>query len=399
MVHILSGQRRDEFLSGDCIARFEMCMTGDAGVPTLYIKSNIIDLYFVSKSEGISLNLLPVGGEHVVYMLGVDEKEERPFYLFSAVETLSEKHALLAALSGDEFDVILFNDYAIEIARTTGRYLGVGDADAFLQSFAPQGPDYHAESLQTIADAVSEYAEAPERAFSPNVKLSQFTSDTSSSVISGLGNVMHIAGFSSATEVHEMLPQIVGDHTLLNFVHSPSVEISVGNTREFSDAMILGQNAVLSIQAKGFDFDGKVPPTSRSNAEKRTRKNVRKAIEQTKGSSRMIREEKLLFSQGRPLQIPGESEFIFCIFVPSLTLISEEMNAELYELGNKLNEHDHGLVVLDPMQFLRTLQASEPASKLKRCSSEEAFFYLMQENRRQAMADGKYARPIIYRWR
>lgn len=398
MVHFLSSQRRDEFLSGDCIARFEMCLTEGASVPTLYIKSNIIDLYFVSKSERISLKLLPIVDEHLVYMVGVDEGEERPFILFSPVETLSEKHALLSVLSGHEFDAILFNDYAIEIARTTGRYYGAADGSTLLQSFAPQGPDYYAETLQTITDAVSNYAEVPERGFSPNIQLSPFTSHTRSSVISGLGNVMHVAGFGGATEVHEMLPQIVGDHTLLEFVHSPSVEISVGNRREFSDAMILGDNATLSIQAKGFDFDGEVPPTSRSNAEKRTRKNVKKAIAQTKGSSRMVREGKMLLSGETPLEILDRGLFIFCIFVPSLTLISETMDAELNELGKSLDEHGHRLVVLDPMQFLRTLQASEPASDARRCSSEEAFFYLLQQNGRQALLDGKYARPIIYRW-
>lgn len=398
MVHLLSSQRRDEFLSGDCIARFEMCMTDGIGTPTLYVKSNIIDLYFLSKSDALSLDLLSERDDEFVYIIGVNEGEERPFYLYSSVETLSEKHALLSILSGDEFDVILFNDYAIEIARATGRYHGTIGPTSLLHKFVPKGPDYYAEGLQAITDAVSNYVEEPERGFSPTIKLSQFTSDNRSVVISGLGDVMHVAGFRGATEVHEMLPQIVGDHTLLRFVHSPEVEISAGNRREFSDAMILGENVALSIQAKAFDFDGDVPPASRSNAEKRTRKNVRKAIAQTKGSSRMVREGKTLLSKGEPLQIGDGTAFIFCIFVPSLSLISADMDTDLHDLAKKLEDDGHRLVVLDPMQLLRTLQASQPASVANQCGPDEAFFHLLHLNSRQGMLNGSFTTPIIYRW-
>ncbi len=209
---------------------------------------------------------------------------------------------------------------------------------------------------------------------------------------------MRVSGFSGATEVHEMLPQIVSDHTFLDFVHSPDVEISPGNRREFSDAMILGEDAALSMQAKGFDFDGDVPPTSRSNAEKRTRKNLKKAIAQTRGSARMIREGKGIFSGEDNIQLSPTGLFIFCIFVPSLSLLSADANSELQELGNHLAEHNQFLVVLDPMQFLRTVQASVAASGQTGAIPDEAFFDLLIKNSEDALESGEYIRPIIYRW-
>lgn len=398
MVHILSGERRSEFLSGSSIARFEMCLTEEESRPTLYVKSNIIDLYFVSKSKSISLDLVSTEGGYVVYIIGVDEKAEFPFYLYSAVEIISEKAALSLVLSGAEFDVILFNDYALEIARATGRYQGSGDADDLLKGFVPKGPDYTGASLEEISDAVSIFSGERTAGFSPNVIFSEFQSDARSSVISGVGNVMHVAGFSGATEVHEMLPQIVGDHTLLRFAHSPEVAISESNVREFADAIILGKDAVLSIQAKCFDFDGELPPTSRANAEKRMRKNVKKAIAQTRGSARMVREGKELSSKGATLNISSNAAFIFCIFVPCLDLIYGEMDAELSELGDDLLEHKQQLVVLDPMQFLRTLQASGPVSEKLGIVPDEAFFHLLEGNSQQAAEERNYTRPIIYRW-
>lgn len=398
MVHILSGPRRDEFLAGDCIARFEMCITDGMGVPTLYIKSNIIDLYFVSKSSKIFVDLIFVDDSTLAYIVGVNEGEDRPFYLFSGVETLSEKQALLNVLLGQEFDVILFNDYAIEIARATGRYKGLLDIGTCLQDFVPKGPDYRAESLESISAAVFEYAERHTSMFLPNIELSQFDSKSTSKVISGLGNVMTIKGFDGATEVHEMLPQIVSDHTSLTYVHSPYVEISAGKTREFSDAVILGPHQILCIQAKSFDFQGSVPPTKRSNAEKRTRKNVEKAIAQTKGSSRMIREGKTLYSKDEVLEVPKDGLVIFCIFVPSLSLFAGEMEENLHELALTLDGHGHGLVVLDPMQFLRTVQASEHAAAANRCNPDEAFFDLLDKNGRKALQGTTHTRPTIYRW-
>lgn len=399
MVHILSGERRSEFLSGSCIARFEMCLTDDVGTPTLYIKSNIIDLYFVSKSSSVSLDLLQTDGGDIVYVIGIDEKADFPFYLYSAVEIISEKTALSLVLSGAEFDVILFNDYALEIARSTGRYQGKGSAGDLLKDFVPRGPDYAGASLDEISEAVSSFSnERSTTGFSPNVIFSEFQSDARSSVISGLGNVMHVAGFSGATEVHEMLPQIVGDHTLLQFVHSPQRDVSSTKKKEFSDAIILGRNAYLSIQAKGFDFEGELPPTSRANAEKRMRKSVRKGIEQTKGSSRMARLGVSIYYKDVALEIPKNAQSMFCIFVPSLDLISGAMDAELCQLGEQLHEHGQDFVVLDPMQFLRTVQASAPAADKLGLLPDDAFFHLLQLNSQQAATERNYTRPILYRW-
>lgn len=398
MVHILSDERRSEFLSGSCIARFEMCITNDEKKPTLYIKSNIIDLYFVSKSKYLSLDMIRSDGGELVYVIGIDERADMPFYLYSAVEIMSEKTALSLVLSGAEFDVILFNDYALEIARSTGRYQGPANAAQLLEGFVPQGPDYTGALLEDISHAVARFSGEQTKGFSPNVVITDFRSEARSSVISGLGNVMHVAGFSGATEVHEMLPQIVGDHTFLRFVHSPEVEVSESHRREFADAMILGEGAVLSIQAKCFDFDGDVPPTSRANAEKRMRKNVAKAIAQTKGSSRMVREGKALFSENHPIRISSDAGFIFCIFVPSLDLIYGEMDADLSELGDYLLEHGQHLVVLDPMQFLRTVQAAGPVSEKLGTVPDEGFFHLLEQNSQHASAERNYTRPILYRW-
>lgn len=398
MIHVLSWHRRSEFLSGSCIARFEMCLTDDDSKPTLYIKSNIIDLYFVSKCGSFSIDVIEDDNGGLVYILGIDEGEDFPFHLFSAVEIHSEKAALAAVLSGEEFDVILFNDYAIEIARATGRYEGQADKLGMLQAIVPSGPDYSGESYERIAALVSGYIESDRPGLSPNVSLSKFTSDARSSVISGSGSVMHIAGFSGATEVHEMLPQIVGDHTLLRFVHSPERETSQNANKEFADALIMGQAGYLSIQAKCFDFDGELPPTSRSNAEKRMRKNVRKAINQTKGSSRMICEGRRILANGVPIEISSDALFIFCIFVPSLDLIFGEMDAELSALGSQLRERGQLLVVLDPMQFLRTLQAIEPVCNQLHIVPDDAFFHLLQRNSEQAATQNNYSRPILYRW-
>ncbi|MFP9136465.1 hypothetical protein ACLI1C_04705 [Devosia sp. XGJD_8] len=373
-------------------------MTDDLSKPTLYIKSNIIDLYFVSESSSASLDLIPTESGNIVYVIGIDEKADFPFYLFSAVEIMSEKTALSLVLSGAEFDIILFNDYALEIARTTGRYNGKGEAGELLTSFVPQGPDYAGTSLDEITQAVSKFSDDRTTGFSPNVIFSEFQSDARSSVISGLGNVMHVAGFSGATEVHEMLPQIVGDHTLLHFVHSPEVAISESNKREFADAIIVGDGAALSIQAKCFDFDGEVPPTSRANAEKRMRKNVTKAISQTRGSSRMVREGRALFAKEVPLKISNDAAFMFCIFVPCLDLIYGELNDELAELGEQLSLYGQHLVVLDPMQFLRTLQAAGPVSESLGTTPEETFFHLLGRNSQQAASERNYTRPILYRW-
>ncbi len=398
MVHILSGQRRAEFLSGSCIARFEMCMTETVSKPTLYVKSNIIDLYFISKSDSVSLDLLVTESGHFAYVIGIDEKADYPFYLYSAVEMMSEKTALSLVLSGAEFDVILFNDYALEIARATGRYRGQGDSTGRLANLVPKGPDYAGNSLDEISNAVSKFGDEREGAFSPNVTFSDFISDAQSSVISGFGHVMHVAGFSGATEVHEMLPQIVADHTSLNFIHSPEVEISESNRREFADAIVFCESSALSIQAKCFDFDGEVLPASRANAEKRMRKNVTKAIAQTRGSSRMVREGRTLLSKEGRIDILNDAAFIFCIFVPALDLVYGAMEDEFKTLGNDLSRYDQHLVVLDPMQFLRTLQASGPVSEKLGLSPDDGFFHLLEQNSQQAAAQGNYTRPILYRW-
>jgi hypothetical protein len=374
-----------------------MCLVDDGSKPTLYIKANIIDLYFISISQSLSLELIEVKDRRAIYLIGIDEKEVSPFYMFSSVETLSEKTALELILSSEEFDIILFNDYALEIARAAGKCDGSAEAKNALQHFVPTGPDYSGNDSE-MEKIVSDYIESKGSKFVPNLKLSRFESDARSTVISGHGSVMNIAGFSSATEVHEMLPQIVGDHTLLHFEHSPEVEMSENKRREFSDAMILGGSAFLSIQAKSFDFEGDVPPTSRSNAEKRMRKNVTKAVAQTKGSSRALRERRKIFSKKTEITIPSDAIGIFCIFVPSLDLISGHMDDVLCQLGDYLKKHGHDLVVLDPMQFLRTVQAAEQAAKLSGSVPDEVFFDLLQRNSRQAAAERNYTRPILYRW-
>jgi hypothetical protein len=398
MIHILSSQRRAEFLSGSCLARFEMCVTDGAGTPTLYIKSNIIDLYFVTMNRELTLDLINLDDDLIVYVIGIDEGEKAPLYLYSSIETLSEKYAIELIASGAQFDVIIFNDFAIEIARATGTYTGSIANEVKLNIFCPMGADYYGEKSTLISEAVNYYALEKGMLSAPSISLSKFESASTSRIISGDGNSMEIHGFNNATEVHELLPQIVGDHTSLEFIHSPSVEVSADNRRELSDAIIFGCGALLSLQAKCFDFDGETPPTKRKNAEKRMRKNVKKAIAQTKGSSRMIRERKPVFSQGTAFNIPAQTKIIFAIFIPALDLLYGELDSELADLSNHLAAYDQNLVVLDPMQFLRTVQAAEGSCKKLGCTADEMFFQLIETNSQNARDNGSYSSPILYRW-
>ena len=398
MVHILSNQRREEFLSGNCIARFEMCMDDDIGRPTLYIKSGIIDLYFVTKNDCLTLDILNVDNDLIVYIISVDEGEKTPLYLYSSIETLSEKHALESIALGSQFDVILFNDFAIEIARATGLYHGTSLSNKHLKTFSPKGPDFLGVNANRVSTAVSAYLDGEGIVGTGCLALSNFESASTSILISDGGESMKIHGFTSATLVHESLPQIITDHTSLKFVHSPNVEVSSDKTREFSDAIILGADALLSFQAKCFDFEGDILPTKRSNAEKRMQKNIKKAISQTKGSSRMIRQGKTILSNGVAIDIPPETRITFGIFIPSLDLVSSELQSELVGLGEQLIDYEQNLVVLDPMQFLRTIQAAENVFHRLDCSIDEAFFILIERNSQDAINTGIYSRQILYRW-
>jgi hypothetical protein len=396
-LHILSYQRRSEFLSGGSVVRFEMTTSGEASRPTLYIKSNIIDLYFTTKNPKLSLDVINPSEDLYIYIIGIDEGSDTPFFCYSAIESLSEKQALEMVLSGVEFDVFLFNDFAIEIARSEGICSSSRKDQPSFEGFSPRGPDYHGGNHQFMSNAVAEYAATVDE-YSHTISMGGFVHDANSQIISGSGDIMKIKGFSNFTEVHEMLPQIVGDHTFLKFIHSPDVLVSPGNEREFSDAMIVGESALLSLQAKCFDFDGDVLPSTRENAEKRMRKNVRKAIEQTRGSSRMIHEGKVISHKSIYLDLSVISDFIFGIFIPSLDLISDDLSHELSTLSDVLRKRGHNLVVLDPMQFLRTVQASAGAGFQNETTPDELFFRLLGDNSRQAHGSGRFNTPILYRW-
>lgn len=397
MVHILSQQRRDEFLSANGIVRFEMCMTGDQPVPTLYIKSNVLDLHFVRRSNSLTLNIVSPSADMIIYIIGVEEGGERPYYLYSQVETLSEKFALETISNGASFDVILFNDFAIEIARTNGQYDGPSFWNRSLSEFVPSGADYKGLRAAEMSQYVAQFAE--NTMFSVGaLTLKDFSMEVESVVYSGPDSLMRIKGFDNATVVHELLPQIIADHSFLQFLHSPSVDVSDCKTREFSDAIVAGTTSILSFQAKSFDFSPENAPACRENAVKRMTKSVEKSIRQTKGSSRMLRNARRVYSGDREIDLTAVNNIFLAIFVPALDAISSDIFQELNDLSDELYKFNHHLIVLDPMQFLRIVQASTPVSMKFNCSYETAFFYLLKQSVEQGRSSGAMTASTIYRW-
>ena len=397
MAHFLSAQRRDEFLSGDLIARFEMCLTGKTATPTLYVKSNTLDLYFVRKSRALDFDLVELPNQELMYLIGVEQGLGEPCLFYSTIESLSEKEAVRRVISGEQFDIILFNDFAIEIERSFARYIG---PDILVQDFSdyvPIGPDFQHAKIHMMGTVARSFSEQGSRCRG-SLRLGSFSDAVTAIVVSGAGNIMQISGFNQATEIHEMLPQIVGDHTCLEFFHSPEVELSASNKREFSDALICSDEAILSIQAKSFEFDGPNPPESWPRAQKRMAKSVRKAARQTKGSSRMMTEGRALVSGEETIDCAHRNEVFFSVFVPTLAVLDSASEEVLRDLCSEVARAGHFLIVLDPMQFLRTLQASGPFARRESISREKAFFELLRISAKRSRESNEFTTPVIYRW-
>jgi hypothetical protein len=372
-----------------------MCQRDETWVPTLYIKSNLLDLHLIRSCTKLHFDIFDISENAVMYFVGYDAGLDYPCMLYSAVETMSEKEALLRAMSGAEFDVFLFNDFAFEIARSVGNLAHCIDELKSLKELYPLGSDYEASLNDLMSRKAQEISEA-EASLRGIITVGGFESRATSHVISGSNDRMTIHGFTRSTEVHEQLPLIIGDHTDLVFAHSPQVIVSNQSSREFCDAVVFGDEGLMCIQAKSFELDGTDPPTDWLSGKKRMTKSIGKASRQCLGCARMLSLQKLIFFEGGLIE-PHNPQLI-SVFVPSLSLITDEANEVLLTLDKTLQQSGRHLAVLDPMQFLRILQAAEPYSNLKACTKEKAFFEILVKFCTACREQSDFSLNVLYRW-
>ncbi len=397
MVHILSAQRRDEFLSGNMLCRLEMVLGGDnERHPVLYLKSDYVTAHFIYRLNEMKIRLFTTDNGLICYAVEFDEGLEAPTYMYSSVETLSEKEALSLSLNGQEIVVVLFNDFAIEIGTARALVSNI-DGTIDIKSYIPPGPDHFHKHDSAMNASLSKAIEQEYFPCTVNLSLENFRSDATTSVVSRGGSELRITGFESSTVVHELLPQIVTDHTDLTFIHSPNVEVSEVKTREFSDAMFVGGGGIVSFQAKSFLFLDN-PPEDRTRATKRLKSNLKKAASQTNGSSRMIMKGSRVFSESQEIEISNDMNIVLSVFVPDMSLIDEEGNKLLEQCSLDLKKRGHHFVVLDPMQLLRTVQAAEALGGNNIRNASAGFLDLLIQRSEEGREGKQFSTPAIYRW-
>ena len=114
-MHILAGHYYNEFLATPQLVRFDFAEGENGREPTLLLKGSTVLLKYVILGASMRLRIALLQGR-LLYGLDISDDSTKPVVVWSAMEREEERLALLGIAEGEELQMFLFNELAVNVA-------------------------------------------------------------------------------------------------------------------------------------------------------------------------------------------------------------------------------------------------------------------------------------------
>ena len=158
-MHILAAHYRSEFLATPQLIRFDYAEGQYGAEPTLLVKASTLLLKYIVQGVRMQLAFSRLG-DRFLYGLRVIDDEKKAAILWSILERDAEKAALNALAQGENCQVFLFNELAVNVAWTALPMIAHADLAQILESIRT-GPADHAALKSDASTVLDRFHKTP----------------------------------------------------------------------------------------------------------------------------------------------------------------------------------------------------------------------------------------------
>jgi hypothetical protein len=399
-MHMLAEHYRSEFLACPQLARLDYAEGQDGLEPTLLVKGSTLLLKYIVSGARIELAFLELH-DRLLYGVWVFDDPAHPAFLWSVLESDKEKQAVEALMRGEQCQIFIFNEIAVNVAWAAA---SVGEVTpGLLEAIRSTslGQADHAAIGAEASRAVKSLRDGPsEHSFTMNLEqvaewhpiTSHFiTSHASASLISLFdadeGNQQEQIGVWLTDNLHPG-----GVH------HSP--QIPKGAVfRELIDILLSYEFGSILIESKALAIYTRSRLPDREKLSHAVTGHITKAANQLRGGIRRLKDGTPVFSKsGILLDIERSQPMHGIILIPDMDLVQD---AEAYGplFIESFMEATGGFIhILDPSELLRMVQAAEMiVAQGQTTTRMMAFDYYLIERAKKTMEAGTLCIEVLLR--
>lgn len=388
-MHLPSAELRQELLSVPTFARINMSLGRDGFEPTLIIKASTLTLKYIIRRGMFKLNVQQLPSGKILYVVIVDEYDERPLCIWATVETEEELSALGQIFEGKPMPVFLFNEACVNVAHATALFEQSEDLEAIIRrplvfSDRIRNEEDSSEATTAMDEFISD--EASEASLTTKDKLTW--SEVQNHYITNQlrPSPIGILSENEGDQQEEICNWLVDTLTREGAFLSPQVH-ELSKPRELTDILLNYLGGCMLVESKTLAVLDRDELPARSKLRKNVLKNIAKALSQLPGACRNVAAGLKVTSQrGEVIPITPDIAPHCIILVPELGLLSPEDDLGGKRLTEFMRENGAYLHFLDPSELLRLVQtALHRASLSQRRTPILAFDVVLLERWQRAV--------------
>lgn len=400
-MHILAAHYRSEFLATPQLIRFDYAEGRDGAEPTFLVKASTLLLKYIVQGVRMQLAFSRLG-DRLLYALKVIDDEEAPAILWSILELDAEKAAINALAQGENCQVFLFNELALNVAWTSFPITAGTNLREIIVATAT-GPADHV-ALKSEASAVLDRFHN-EATWDSDMVVFDLPTTTEWKPFHNHFITSHAS--SSAVDLfnrdeggqQEQLAVWLTDSLHpLGVHHGPEIPKGSG-FRELTDLLLSYQYGSILIESKTLKIFERKPLPNRTKLAHDVSGHVKKAINQLRGGIRRLKDGTPVKSKaGVLLDIERTQPIHGITLIPDLDLIEDR---EIYglQLIQEFTRDTGGFIhLLDIAELLRIVQAAEMiAARGTTTTPMMAFDYYLIERAKKSINAGTLCIEVLLR--
>jgi len=369
--------------------------------PTLLVKGNTLLLKYIVLGARLQFHMARVGNRLLYAFTAFDDKS-KPAMLWSVLENDAEANALKGLALGESCPVFLFNELALNVARSTVTIILPEQMQDWISNAARGQVDY---------PAITEHAdELLEQAFrgtaSANVLVSADFAVTDSwhpvfnhfITSHGTNSPVDLFNKDEGGQQEQLAVWLTDSLHPRGAHHSPQIPKGPGQ-RELTDILLSHEYGALLIESKALTVFNRKNLPDRIKLAKDVSQHVEKAVRQLRGSIRRLKEGVPVTSlSGSPIEVEHTKPIHAIVLIPEFALIENQERYDRSFIAEFMEATGGFIHLLDVAELLRVVQAAEIISRgSPKVTPLMAFDYYLMERAKRTRDAGTLCIQVLLR--
>ena len=383
-MHILARHYYDEFLATPQLVRFDFAEGDNGREPTLLLKGSTVLLKYVILGASMRLRIALLQGR-LLYGLDISDDSTKPVVVWSAMEREEERLALLGIAEGEELQIFIFNELAVNVAWSSSSIKAHHELAEMVNNAQLGGVDYECikeEAAAMFDRALGGNGGGEEWVLIPIQNRQNWKAVKNFYITNQINSCpVHIFDSDEGGQQENLAVWLTDNLHPRGAYASPQIPKGSGGLRELTDVMLTHEFGAFVVESKALTILGRDSIPNRDRLARNVAGHIKKASSQLRGAIRELK-------RGRPVQsaagelIAVEREFPIhaIVLIPEFDLVDERENFGIEAIRSFTSDTGGFLHILDIAELLRIVQASEAiAERGDKTTPMMAFDYYLME--------------------